>query len=91
MRVALAANLEIESMLIHPRTWGIETIKIMNKKDKKPSNLGVAVYLANKHGNDVSDEIIIKAAKILGMYPKVLLRNYKFISQLNKMFEDFNA
>ena len=63
----------------------------MNKKDKKPSNLGVAVYLANKHGNDVSDEIIIKAAKILGMYPKVLLRNYKFISQLNKMFEDLNV
>ena len=60
----------------------------MNKKDKKPSNFGVAVYIANTHGNDVSDEIIIKAAKKLGMYPKVLLRNYKSIAQINKMFED---
>jgi hypothetical protein len=25
--VVLATNLKIESMLIHPRTWGIETIK----------------------------------------------------------------
>jgi len=27
MRVALAANLEIESITIHPGPWGIETIK----------------------------------------------------------------
>ena len=43
----------------------------MNKKDKKPSNFGVAVYLANLHGNDISDEKIIEAAKKLGMYSKV--------------------
>lgn len=87
----MTANLDIEPIIIHPGNRGIETTKIMNKKDKKPSNFGVAVYLANKHGNDISDEKIIEAAKKLGMYPKVLLRNYKLISQLNKMFEDLNA
>jgi len=27
----MATNLEIESMLIHPRTWGIETINTKTK------------------------------------------------------------
>jgi len=39
MRVALAANLEIESMLIHPTKWGYRNNKINKMKNKTNTTL----------------------------------------------------
>ena len=56
------------------------------KKEKKDSNFGIAVYIAKSQGNDVPDEAIIAVAKKMGMYPKVLLKNYKSVADINKVF-----
>ena len=32
--IAITHNLDIEPMLIHPRTWGIETIKQKNNEHR---------------------------------------------------------
>lgn len=59
----------------------------MSKKEKRESNFGTAVYIAEKQGNNIPDEKIIEVAKKMGMYPKVLLKNYKSVTQINKIFE----
>lgn len=57
------------------------------KTKKRDSNFGAAVYISQTQGNNVPDEKIIEVAKEIGMYPKVLLRNYKTISKMNKIFK----
>ena len=52
-------------------------------------NFGTAVYLAEAHGHDIPEEKIIEVAKKLGMYPKVLLKNYKSIVAINTVFNEF--
>ena len=58
---------------------------------ERQSNFGTAVYIANTHGNNIEDEKIIDVAKKMGMYPKVLLKNYKSVTKINKIFEGINA
>ena len=57
-------------------------------KNKQPSNFATAVYIANTHSNNMSDEDIIAVARKLGMYPKVLLKNYKSVVSINRIISD---
>ena len=54
----------------------------------KESNFGTAVYLAETHGHDIQEEKIMEVAKILGLYPKVLLKSYKSIVAINTVFNE---
>ena len=65
--------------------------KDMDTKKEKPSNFGTAVYIANKHGNNVPDEKLIEVAKTMNLKPKVLIKNYKSVAQINDIIGSLNA
>ena len=75
-------NLEIESMLIHPRTWGIETIKTKNNgnngkrtQGKNDWNGDSAINAGNAGGNvrngfrgcNAGDAMIVCAGSVIAV------------------------
>ena len=60
----------------------------MKKEEKKPTNFGVAVYVANKYGSNVPEDKLRKVAEMYNFKYKTFLENYKFICMINEMFKD---
>jgi hypothetical protein len=58
-------------------------------KEKKPNNFQAAVYLANTHGNDITEDKLIEIAKILEYNPKILVKNYKSVVSINKFTNEW--
>lgn len=63
----------------------------MNKKEQKTSNFGVAVYIANTHGHDMSIEKLTEVAKAMKLKPNVLIKNYRSVVSINKIVESLNT
>ena len=59
--------------------------------NKKPSNFGTAVYIAENHGYDISDEQLISVAKKMNIKPNVLIKNYKNICLINKTIDGLKS
>lgn len=57
------------------------------KKEPRLSNFETAQYIAESQGYDVPDEKIIKVAKALNMRPTILIKNYKTVVDMNRIFE----
>ena len=55
---------------------------------KKPSNISIAVYIAEKFGPDVSDDKLREVAKVMNLKPNVLIKNYKNICLIASLFKD---
>ena len=53
-------------------------------KEKKPNNFQLAVYLANFHGNNLTENYLIEVAKFLQYNPKILVKNYKIVVLINQ-------
>jgi len=58
-------------------------------KEKKPNNFQLAVYLADTHGNDITEDKLIEIAKLLEYNPKILVKNYKSVVSIKKLTEDW--
>lgn len=58
------------------------------RKDKKPSSIQVAIYIAETKGCNVSDEKLREVALKLGYNPNVLIDNYNTIVRINNVFKD---
>ncbi|HLN72948.1 MAG: hypothetical protein ACM3O8_00655 [Methylococcaceae bacterium] len=56
------------------------------KKERRPDNFGTARYIVETYGTNVSDEKIIEVAKSFKMNPKILLKNYKTVSDIKNIF-----
>ena len=63
----------------------------MEKKEQKTSNFGTAIYIAKKHGHNITDEQLIKVAIELRLNPKVLIKNYKSVVSINEIIGSLNA
>lgn len=57
----------------------------MKDKEKTPNNFNTAIYISKTYGNNVSDEKLINIAKAMNYKPKVFIRNYKDIVEINKL------
>lgn len=57
------------------------------KKERRPGNFEVAEYVVKTQGYHVPDEKILELAKVMNMKPKVLLKNYKTISDIHMIFK----
>ena len=55
---------------------------------KNLSNISVAVYIAENHGDNVSDDKLIKIAKEMNLKPNVLIKNYKAICKIKNIFKE---
>lgn len=58
---------------------------------KKLSNFGVARYIAENKGHEISEEKLIEVAKAMNLKPNVLIKNYNTVVKLLKIFERLNA
>lgn len=63
----------------------------MKEKEQKTSNFGTAVYIAEKHGHNITDEQLTKVAKEMKLKPKVLIKNYKSVVSINEIVGSLNA
>jgi hypothetical protein len=63
----------------------------MEKKKQKISNFGTAVYIAENHGHNISDEKLTEVAKAINLKPKVLIKNYKSVVSIKEIVESLNA
>ena len=54
----------------------------------KPSNVQVAIYIADTKGENVSEEKLTEVATKLGYRAKDLIRNYKEIVKIRNIFKD---
>lgn len=63
----------------------------MEKKEKKPSNFGIAIYIAENHGHNISDEKLTEVAKAINLKPKVLIKNYKSVVSIKEIVGSLNA
>ena len=54
------------------------------------SSMGLALGLAEHKGNNLTDEQLTIIAKKLGKYPKSLIKNYKFITTVDNIIENFD-
>lgn len=57
------------------------------KSTGKPTNMQVAVYLANNYRSKVTDEKLRTIAKAYNFKYKVLKRNYEDVCKINEIFE----
>lgn len=58
-------------------------------KKKRVNNFDVAAHIVETYGHDVPDEKIIKVAKLFNLNPNILIKNYKTVSGLKQIFEEF--
>lgn len=58
------------------------------KKERRPDNFATASYIAETYGLNVPDEVIIEVAKRYKMNSKILLKNYKTVSDINRIFQE---
>jgi hypothetical protein len=56
-------------------------------KEKKESNVHVAMYVVGTYGPNVSNEKLIEIAKLYNFKPNVFIKNYKTICLINSFFE----
>ena len=54
-------------------------------KTKKPHNYTTAIYIAQNHGNNVSDKKLIEVAKALNISPISLIKNYHLVVSINEI------
>lgn len=54
----------------------------------KPSNVQVAIYIADTKGENVSEEKLTEVATKLGYRAKDLIRNYTEIVKIRNIFKD---
>lgn len=52
---------------------------------KNIGNFQLAIFLSENYGNNLSEAQIIEVARELKKKPKLLLRNYKFVAELDKI------
>lgn len=55
--------------------------------NKNPGNFQLAIFLSENYGNDLSEAQIFEVAKELKKKPNLLLRNYKHVSELDKILK----
>lgn len=56
----------------------------------KMTNIEVARYLIEEHGDNLTDEQLIKVAKTMGKYPCPLIRNYRCIVEIDNMLKEYD-
>ncbi len=56
-------------------------------KSKKLSNFWTAKHVFERR-SDLTDEQLITVSKKLGFYPKVFIKNYRFIERIENLFNE---
>lgn len=62
-----------------------------NIKKEKVSNFGVARYIAENKGNEITEDKLVEIAKAMNLKPKVLIKNYNTVVKIRKIFDGLNA